>query len=172
MIATACATRGCKGIAPPRFTKCADCLLCTKKVDKIAAQIRAVAALPPMLVPPGSWGFRIPGSPRSWNHAIVRPARGRAHLAKWAKDWKKQIAWSAKRTRPANWNMSGRYVVEIRSWFSTNASDVDGPVKMVLDALNGIAWFDDKQVAHAPPWKEVDPVAPRLEVLIRTEVGT
>jgi len=140
VIATACATRGCKGIAPPRFTKCADCLLCTKKVDKIAAQIRAVAALPPMLVPPGSW--------------------------------KKQIAWSAKRTRPANWNMSGRYVVEIRSWFSTNASDVDGPVKMVLDALNGIAWFDDKQVAHAPPWKEVDPVAPRLEVLIRTEVGT
>lgn len=165
-----CAMRGChQPVAAPgghALTKCVPCLLGTKKADKVQAQIRAVAALPPMLVPSDSWGFRIPGSPRSWNNAIVRPQHGRPYMAKWAKAWKEQIRVYATLSRPAKWNLGGRYVVEIRSWFATNASDVDGPVKMVLDALKGISWFDDKQVVHAPPWKEVDPVAPRLEVTI------
>ena len=171
-----CMSRGCHNPAAAPgghlLTKCVPCLLGTKKMEKVAAQLHAVAALPPMLAAAGEWAFRIPGSPRSWNNALGRPQRGRAYLKKWAKEWKAQIGLYAKLTRPAGWSMGALYIVEIHSWFASNASDVDGPVKMVLDALNGIAWFDDKQVVHAPPWKEVDPIAPRLEVTIRVATAS
>jgi hypothetical protein len=170
MTAAVCATRGCRNppasVGPRALTRCVSCLSGARRLDKFNAQIAAVEALPPMVVPEGAWGFRVPGSPRSWNNALIR-GRGRPYLASWAREWKRTLGVYAMRARPAGWPLDAAYRVDIRSWFATAAADVDGPVKLVLDALTGIAWRDDKLVVHAPPWKQVDKVAPRLEVVVR-----
>lgn len=166
-----CAKRGCSNpVAAPGghpLTMCAPCLLGFKRIEKQQAQFTAVCDLPPMEIPSGAWGVRMPGSPRSWNNALVRPRHGKPYLARWAREWKEALGKSALKSKPDGWPMGRRYWVEIRSWFATNVSDADGPVKLVLDAFTGIAWNDDRQVAASPPWKEVDPIAPRLEVIIR-----
>ena len=168
---TICATRGCaQEVAAPGgrpLLHCAPCLLGTRKIAASLARANAVDRLPPVVVPAGGWGFRMPGSPRSYNNALGRGHHVKTYLKKWAKDWKCELGLRALATRPADWNLAGRYAVEIRSWFSSNASDVDGPVKLTLDALKGIAWFDDRQVLSHAAYKLVDRELARIEVVIR-----
>lgn len=162
-----CATRGCKQEAPPRFTKCADCLTGKRKLDKIREQLMAFNALPPLPPVDRGFSFRVFGSPISWNHALVRPRhRGRTYLSDKARTWKKAITASALEARPLTWSQAGAFSVEIRSTFARASSDVDGPTKMVLDSLEGVAYFNDKQVIHAPPFKFVDPRCPHLHVTV------
>ena len=37
--------------------------------------------------------------------------------------------------------------IEARSWYQTNKPDSDNIIKIILDALNGVAYKDDTQVA-------------------------
>jgi Holliday junction resolvase RusA-like endonuclease len=54
----------------------------------------------------------------------------------------------------ARWAMQGRkrltgpVSVMIDFWFARTNSDIDGPIKLVLDSCNGIVWDDDKQVVE------------------------
>ena len=88
-----CATRGCdQEVAAPggkALLHCAPCLLGTRKI--VASFYRAclVEALPPV-VAAGGWGFRMPGSPRSYNNALGQGRNGKRYLKKWAKAWKKE----------------------------------------------------------------------------------
>lgn len=161
-----CATRGCRNEAPPRFSKCADCLCGKKKLDKTLEQLAAFNALPPLPPIPRGFSFRVFGSPMAWNNALVRPRHGRPYLCAKAKTWKTAIAGSALAVRPLNWSQAGPFSVEIRSTFARSSSDVDGPVKLVLDALQGVAYFNDKQVVHAPPFKFVDSRCPHLHATV------
>ena len=163
-----CASRGCHNEAPPRFTRCVDCLMGGPQRRKFAAQVAAVRALPPLLVAAGTWTVRVPGRPLSWNNALVRPKGGRRpFLSAEAKEWKEAVGAHARVTRPAGWPLDARYVVEVRSTFARSSSDADGPIKLALDALKGIAWNDDKQVVQVTATKDVDPLAPRLDLVIR-----
>jgi Holliday junction resolvase RusA-like endonuclease len=167
-----CATRGCaEESAGARFTKCARCLLGLKRVEKFQAQIATVAALPPLVVPAGAWGFRVPGVPVSWNNALVRPKHGRPFLSDKAREWKQAIAAEALRARPAGWPLGARYALHLHSVFARSTADVDGPLKLVQDALSGVAWADDRQVVAASATKDVDPQAPRIEVVVRSAGG-
>lgn len=42
-------------------------------------------------------------------------------------------------------------------------TDIDNLVKLIMDALNGVAWKDDRQVATVVAHRMTDPVAPRTE---------
>ena len=39
--------------------------------------------------------------------------------------------------------------------YGTSRSDIDGPVKLVMDALQGIVIVNDSQVRHLRVWKRV-----------------
>jgi crossover junction endodeoxyribonuclease RusA len=75
----------------------------------------------------GRHGFYMPASMREY-HAVI------------------QAAWRAE--DPPDWPLDRRYWVEIFLVPPSEASmgDVDNYAKNYLDALNGIAWKDDKQV--------------------------
>lgn len=66
------------------------------------------------------------------------------------------------------WSRHGTYRVTLRFVFEREPRcDVDNCAKAVLDALNGIAWDDDKQVVELRASKLVDPsVAPCTQILI------
>jgi Holliday junction resolvase RusA-like endonuclease len=42
--------------------------------------------------------------------------------------------------------------------------DVDGPVKALLDSLNGLAWDDDSQIEVLHVFRHDDKANPRVEV--------
>lgn len=49
---------------------------------------------------------------------------------------------------------------------SGHAADLDNYVKVVLDALNGLAWADDRQVGAIHAWIERGDAEPALSVVI------
>ncbi len=63
----------------------------------------------------------------------------------WA--WKDEVGWEAKRAgvRPA----TGPVSLMVRVWATRPHGDVDNYLKGVADALNGIAYEDDRQVVEA-----------------------
>ena len=162
-----CAARGCNDpTAAPHLSKCAPCLLGTKRIEKMIAQHRAVEALPAIVVPAGAWAFRVPGLPVSANNSLIRMGH-RTFLDPKAREWKRSISIIAAQTRPSGWPLTGRYEVEITSVFANPSADADGPIKLVLDALKLTAWRDDRQVAQVLAKKLVDRDAPRIEVVVR-----
>lgn len=162
-----CATRGCKNTPPPRFTKCADCLLGKKRLDKFAAQRAAVDELPPLAAVPDGFAFRVAGSPVAWNNALVRPRQGRPFLTDRAREWKKAVATYATAARPREWSLNGLFAVEIHSTFSRSNADADGPLKLIIDALQGVAYDNDRQVRKYSGSKSVNPAAPHVVITIQ-----
>lgn len=162
-----CANR-CGGVVEhAHLSKCNDCLLGLKRIEKMAAQQQKVETLPPLTVSAGAWGFRVPGLPVAWNNALIRMKGRRPFLSPRAREWKQSIAIVAATARPKGWPTTGSYDVEILSVFANPRADADGPVKLVLDALTLCAWRDDKQVAQVTARKLVDASAPRIEVVVR-----
>ena len=44
--------------------------------------------------------------------------------------------------------------------------DADNVLKIICDALNGVAWHDDSQISHAEIWKFTTHESPRVEITI------
>lgn len=64
--------------------------------------------------------------------------------------------------------MQGPVAVELKFYRATKRRcDVDNLAKLVLDALNSVAWRDDDQIAHLTATKGLDPENPRTEVTVR-----
>lgn len=58
--------------------------------------------------------------------------------------------------------------VEVSLWFTfrTSRSDIDGPVKSTLDAMNGIVYLDDAQIQRLVIHRCVDRHHPGVEVSV------
>ena len=90
-----------------------------------------------------------PGANRLW-----RSARGRTIVSADAARWKADTAWRARLAgvRP----ISGAVAIEIqlhprltaKGRASLTRLDLDAPIKPLLDALNGVAYADDKQIVE------------------------
>lgn len=87
------------------------------------------------------------GANRLW-----KMARGRMVLSAEARSWKEAAAWEASRIfdRPMAGNVGVTIIMHPRTNKDGSASqtrlDLDGCIKPTLDALNGVAYIDDKQV--------------------------
>lgn len=79
------------------------------------------------------------------------------------------IGWIALAARPKGWSMSERYGLVVRTYLRNRSGegDVDNYAKLVQDALEGIAWVNDRQVDLLLVAKIVGDGEPRTEV----EVG-
>ena len=89
------------------------------------------------------------GSNRLW-----RNARGRTIVSPEASAWKAETQLRAllAGVRPVSGPVSVSLVLHPRLTAKGRASktrlDLDAPIKPLLDALNGVAYADDKQVTH------------------------
>lgn len=87
--------------------------------------------------------FTVDGPVVTWKRA-ASAGRRRFTSGKHA-DYKARLGYAALAARPSRWPLDKRYSVRIAAWTDGRA-DLDNVAKMVLDALNTIAWDDDRQV--------------------------
>lgn len=118
-----------------------------------------------------AWSFTVPGRPITWKRTtsvrtpsgkVKRPNRAEMKVAKEA------IGWRALATRPAGWPLERRYVLDI--WIHlrnhSGEGDVDRYENLVMDALQGIAYRNDRQVDDGRCRKVFGNGEPRAEVVI------
>jgi Holliday junction resolvase RusA-like endonuclease len=111
----------------------------------------------------GIYRMTVLGNPIPWERARSRGAqhftspRSRAHKARIQVHAKQ--AKLPRLTGPLR--LSATFYRE-----SAQACDVDNLAKAVQDALNGIAYEDDRQIVHLTAVKALDRVNPRTEIVI------
>jgi Holliday junction resolvase RusA-like endonuclease len=107
----------------------------------------------------------VPGNPAPKR----RPRCGRhgAHTDARTRAAENTIAWEWKNAYPGHEPLAGMLGVSLL--FYENAkhpADVDNMAKLVLDALNGVAWVDDRQIAslHATVYRDHPDPTTRITV--------
>jgi crossover junction endodeoxyribonuclease RusA len=73
-----------------------------------------------------------------------------------------RTAAAAQCKSPLDGDVSLRCVV----YFKDRRRDLDNVCKPLLDALNGVAYGDDRQIVHIELTKRLDPKRPRVEVTL------
>lgn len=89
-----------------------------------------------------------------------RLMRGRIVKSTEARDYQKRVRWLAlaAKVRP----IDGPVVVTVVAYRPRRVGDLDNTLKVVIDALKGVAWHDDSQLAEIRATRLEDPADPRL----------
>jgi Holliday junction resolvase RusA-like endonuclease len=112
--------------------------------------------------------FTIPGPPQPKERAR-RGKNGRWYTPERTRAYESHVRWLA-RTEVARrgWRCEpAAFFVELRLVFADRRRrDVDNCAKSILDACNGVVWPDDAMVTDLRIVREVDPVHPRVDVVV------
>ena len=107
------------------------------------------------------------GEPRSTNHLYKSICRGRhpqVYLSQEGKAVKTAYQWEAK-TQWKEKPMEGDVELWVTFYFKTKRKrDLDNANKLWQDALAGVVYHDDSQIAHLHLEREYDPIHPRIEI--------
>ena len=106
------------------------------------------------------------GPPSRWKR--TNEYRGRRITDARMREAKAAHAGVALAHRPKRWVRTGAFELEVRVFLSTERKgDADNYGKLVADALQGIAYENDQQIADTITRRRVDRVRPRTEVVLR-----
>lgn len=94
-----------------------------------------------------------------------RTWRGRTVVSAEAKAYKRAVWLQAQHLgiQP----FAGPVAVYLRVYRARKSGDLDNCIKVLLDALCGVAYADDKQIVELHGWRADDPRNPRVEVEVR-----
>ena len=99
--------------------------------------------------------FFVSGTPRP-KQRPRRGANGHFYTPTPTKAWEAQVAWAFKQAHPGADPLQGDCrAVLVFQFTSKTRSDLDNLTKAVLDALNGLAYEDDKQVSAITATRQV-----------------
>jgi Holliday junction resolvase RusA-like endonuclease len=98
----------------------------------------------------GGWGemgihLTIPGEPVAWQR-VTRGRDGVARVPQKTRAAKEAIGWEVRRKYPGVEPLSGDVMVMLHFNTDSTSKDLDNLSKLVMDALTGIIWIDDRQV--------------------------
>jgi Holliday junction resolvase RusA-like endonuclease len=111
------------------------------------------------------------GEPKSTQHIYRSACIGgysRTYMAAEGKALKEQYQWEAR----SQWKGKGKPLegdieVSISLFFGTKRrADLDNFNKLSLDALTGIAYLDDSQIAKLSIGRAYDKARPRIEIIV------
>lgn len=101
--------------------------------------------------------------PPSVNHYLKRGRNG-VYLTAEARAFKDEAALVARLAGVEP--LAGALVVVLDMYRPRRTGDIDAVFKLTFDALNGVAWFDDKQIVELHARRYDDRRNPRLELVI------
>lgn len=102
--------------------------------------------------------------PPSANRYWRKTKFGRIYVSDEAKQFRRSAGLIARAAGIRE--VSGEVAVTLKFFRPDLRGDIDNRVKVCLDALNGIAWADDKQVGALNCTRDLDRKNPRVEVEI------
>lgn len=96
-----------------------------------------------------------------------KPGKYRAMIYKTAaaREYVERVKWNARKER-AQMIDDGDVIVEGTVFFENRRRDLDGAFKVLFDVLQGIAYKNDRQVAHINIGRDFDKDNPRVELRI------
>lgn len=96
----------------------------------------------------------------------VIPGKG-LYMTPEGKGFKEAVQLTALSKRPNPWSISGEhYGVDIRLFFDSRRPDINNPTKLILDALEGVAYNNDRAVHTLIQRKALDRDNPRVEISV------
>jgi crossover junction endodeoxyribonuclease RusA len=98
-----------------------------------------------------------PSANRYWRHG-----RGRTYKSDDARQYQEAAAWCAKLAGATLHD--GAVGLELRFYRPERRGDLDNRIKVLLDALQGVLYLDDKQVKELHAYLSDMPANPRVEV--------
>ena len=112
---------------------------------------RTTGCVQPAIGLSGFVAVTLSGRPMTWKRTAHRMGPG-GRTARFSDpsmvERKKSIAYQVLSLRPAGWPMDRRYALAVRSYGPSPSADVDNLAKLILDALQGVLWTDDKRVDY------------------------
>ena len=94
-----------------------------------------------------------------------RMGKGRIYVSDEAADYKEDVA-KMSRQQGLKEPLEGDVAVMFRFYRARRSGDLDNKLKVLIDALKGIAYADDKQITELHAYRFDDPKNPRVEVEI------
>lgn len=104
-----------------------------------------------------------PSANRYWR-TTVRAGFPHTYVSPEAKQYKALAYWTAKKQGAEP--LDGEVIVRGTVYFPNRRGDLDNRTKILLDALEGVAYHDDKQVWGIQWSRETDKTNPRVELEI------
>lgn len=101
-----------------------------------------------------------PSANRYW-----RNVKGRTLKSKAARTYALACQWSARAQMDGDM-LAGDVAVRLDLFRPAKRGDLDNRIKVALDAIQGIAYADDKQIVEIHAYRHDDKADPRLEVAI------
>lgn len=126
-----------------------------------------------MNTPTAYLNIRLDHPPSLWQLYTFDLRRHRVVLTKIGREWKKRSAWAAVAAGVRE-PIVGPVAVEINVYPKARILDIDNALKAALDALTGLAYGDDSQVAELHVYRHDPSADPHLEVTVahHTVAGT
>ena len=109
-----------------------------------------------------------PSSNRYWR-STVRAGFVRTYKSKEAKEYSALAYWTAK--QQCGDPLEGDVIVRGVIYFPDRRGDLDNRLKVLLDALEGAAYTNDKQVVRIDVAKDYDKERPRVELEVTNAIG-
>lgn len=112
--------------------------------------------------------FTLSGEPKSTQHIYKPSCRGRfasVYMTEEGQSIKEAYQWEAK----AVWRVPLKEELEVTAvfYFGTHRRcDIDNFNKLWMDALTGIVYEDDSQIARLTLIRSYDKLSPRIEVTV------
>lgn len=93
----------------------------------------------------GELSFFVSGIPVAKARAVV--TKTHAYTPGKTAEWEDRVRWAARRAAGPKWAPTSA-PCSVSIWLRglSNRADIDNAAKAILDALNGVAWDDDRRV--------------------------
>ena len=122
------------------------------------------------------FAFEVPGRPVTWKRtATVTGSRGQVQRAtpKAMREAKAAVQWRCLHARPDGWPLDARYAVTVHVHLRNHSAegDVDRYANLVLDAIQGGAYANDRQVDDLHVSKRFGDGLPRTVVNVTVLEG-
>lgn len=121
---------------------------------------------------PAELRYTLPGRPTTWKRARSKGAqRWTDHGMRRAQHAHGCLARTLV-ARMRTWPLDAHYALEVVAYCDpTQRGDADNYAKLVADALQGIAYVNDRRLVDVRGRREIDRANPRTEVVVRVVLG-
>ena len=101
-------------------------------------------------------------------NTLYRTANGRVYKSSAAKDYADAVGWKARAEGCEP--LAGPIVLSVDVYRPRKAGDIDAPLKLLLDCLQGHLYNNDAQIVEIHARRFDDKEHPRIEVTVREKL--